>query len=127
MVTIDVYYTHIEVYPYKLGDAPRIEKIFSKYDNVTHKYVPIGYYIEDSVLYLPRGANIVLLQKIFNVNANFALDPDNYYSFDGGRMLFEPRNKIQTEAIILNILLYIKIFPKINPGKEEHSSFVSSI
>ena len=64
MVTIDVYYTHIEVYPYKLGDAPRIEKIFSKYDNVTHKYVPIGYYIEDSVLYLPRGANIVLLQKI---------------------------------------------------------------
>ena len=99
MATIDVFYTHIEVYPYKLGDVPRIEKIFSKYDTVTHKYIPIGYYIENDILYLPRGANIVLLQKIFNTKANFALEPDNYYSFNGGRMLFEPRDKIQTEAV----------------------------
>ena len=28
---------------FKKGDAKNIEKLLSKYDNVSHKYIPIGF------------------------------------------------------------------------------------
>ena len=60
---ISVYHTHIEIYPYELGDFRRIETFYSEFDIVFHKYNPIAYYYEDNTLYLPRGTSLTYLQK----------------------------------------------------------------
>ena len=99
MVTIRVLFSHVEIYPYKQGDQPRLEKMFSRYDTITHRYIPIGYYIEDEILYLPRGVNITLLQKLFNSIPSFVHECDKYEKFDSHPILLEPRDKIQYEAI----------------------------
>lgn len=99
MVTIQVLYSHVEVFPYKQGDQPRLEKMFSRYDTITHRYVPIGYYIENDILYLPRGVNITLLQKLFNSVPAYIHEPDKFTKFEAHPILLEPRSKIQLEAI----------------------------
>ena len=52
MATVRVFHTHIEVYPYELGDCPEIEYMMSKYDAVTHQRIPVGLYIKSDILYL---------------------------------------------------------------------------
>ena len=47
MAEIRVFHTHIEVYPYEAGDCPDIERMMSKYDTVTHKRIPICYFIQN--------------------------------------------------------------------------------
>lgn len=99
MPEIRVFNTHIEVFPYKKGDAKNIEKLLSKYDNVSHKYIPIGFYIEDSILYLPRGINLTLLKDTFNAIPTMVNIYDNFERISGGNMKFPPRDRIQEESI----------------------------
>ena len=99
MSEIRVFNSHIEVFPYKKGDAPNIEKLLSKYDAVKHKYVQIGFYIEDNILYLPRGINLTLLKDTFNSIPTMVNIYDNFEKTDGGNMKFPPRDRIQEEAI----------------------------
>ena len=68
--SIRIYSTHIEVFPYMKNDSPKVEKMFSKWDDVTHQYIPIGYYIENNILYLPRGTSLNLLANEFNATPN---------------------------------------------------------
>ena len=99
MAEIRVFHSHIEIYPYTLGDKPQIEKTLSKYDNVTHRYIPIGYFIQNDILYLPRGMNLSLLQKTFNTIPTMISDCDPFVKIKKGTMTYKPKNKIQEDSI----------------------------
>ena len=98
--TIKVYNTHIEVYPYNKGDVPQIEKSYSKWDNVTHKYIEIGFYISDNVLYLPRGTSMTLLANLFKTTPILVSKADSSEKIKNFiDMKYEPRDRIQQESI----------------------------
>ena len=98
--SIRVYNTHVEVYPYELGDVPRIEKMFSKWDDITHQYIPMAYYIENGVLYLPRGVSMNILVNLFNATPIPVNDSDKAFKMSQKiNMNYQPRDKIQEDSI----------------------------
>ena len=97
---IKVYRSHIEVYPYMAGENLQIEKMYSKWDDVTHQYIRIGYFILDNILYLPRGTNLAQLSQIFNSTPVFVNKSDSAHKLSKPiEMLYEPRDRIQSESI----------------------------
>ena len=99
MSDIRVFQSHIEVTPYKKGDYPTIERQMSKYDTVAHKDIPIGYYIENDTLYLPRGINISQLQLYFDTIPIPVTKCDDYGKFKKYNPLYPPKSTIQENAI----------------------------
>lgn len=99
MAEIRIFHTHIEVYPYEKGDCPEIEKMMSKYDSVTHSRIPIGYYIQNDILYLPRGVNVTLLQELFHTTPTPVTKPDTYNKIKKGTALNKPKSRMQSNAI----------------------------
>ena len=109
--TIRVYNTHIEIFPYHLGECTPLEERLSYYDAVYHRRVYLGLYIEDDVLYIPKGINIAMLQSFFGTLPHIDHDSIDYHSQLGDYHInFKPRNSIQTEAI--NFLLTKDRFDK---------------
>lgn len=98
MPEIRAYHTHIEVYPYHLGDNNRIEYMLSKYDPTIHKRIDIGFHIENDTLYIPRGISLSLLQHQFNSIPVVVNNPDPYSKLHKCEMIGTPRNRIQKEA-----------------------------
>jgi hypothetical protein len=98
-MNINLYQTHIEICPYELGSVPRLEKMLSKYDTVTHKYIPIGYYYDGYTLYIPRGVSLVLLKQLFGCQITVTNRCDEYDRIPKYQMLFDARDKIQEESI----------------------------
>jgi len=98
-MNINLYQTHIEICPYELGSVPRLEKMLSKYDAVTHKYIPIGYYYDGYTLYIPRGVSLVLLKQLFGCQITVTNRCDEYDRIPKYQMLFDARDKIQEESI----------------------------
>lgn len=97
---IKVYRSHIEIYPYMQGECIQIEKMFSKWDDVTHQYIRIGYFIFENTLYLPRGTSLTLLSQIFNATPVLVAKSDPAYKLTQTiEMMYEPRNRIQRESI----------------------------
>ena len=99
IVNIRVYSTHIKVFPYHLGDCVRLEKMLSKYDGVYHTYVPLGYYIDHDILYLPRGISLSLLQDFFGAVPTMVPEYDQYVRIKKFNMKYEPRGQIQKDSI----------------------------
>ena len=99
MADVLVYHSHIEVTPYEKGDCPEIEKLMSRYDAVTHKRIPVAYYIEDNTLYLPRGISITLLEKYFGGIPAVVPQPDPYTKIKKGVATYKPKSTIQENAI----------------------------
>ena len=98
--SIKVYHSHIEIYPYNSGDCPQIEKMYSKWDDVTHQYIRIAYFIFENTLYLPRGTNLSLLSQIFNATPILVSKSDPCHKLSNPiNMLYEPRDRIQSESI----------------------------
>ena len=98
--SIKVYHSHIEVYPYMEGECPQIEKSYSKWDEVVHQYIRIGYFILDDVLYLPRGTSLTLLSELFHATPIIINNSDPAHSIRKKiEMRYEPRNRIQSESI----------------------------
>lgn len=98
--TVKVYHTHIEVSPYKKGDAPQLEKTLSGRDLKYGQYYRLCYYIDKSTdtLYIPRGVSIPYLNKTFNTMAMPMVTPDPYEKMNYN-ITVEPKSKIQKEAI----------------------------
>ena len=96
--TINVYHTHIEIYPYEAGEVRRIENMFSIFDQVFYKMIPVAYYISDDRLYLPRGTNLHLLETIFGTTPTIITTSDPIKSIKINRTI-EPRSDIQKEAV----------------------------
>ena len=61
---IDVFNTHIEIYPYSLGDIPVIEKMYTAIDHHSGMLVPSGFLIDTGTRYIPRGTPISRLEYI---------------------------------------------------------------
>lgn len=97
--SIRVYHTHIEVSPYKKGEVFSIEKHFSTWNNIAHRYDSGVYLIDDDTLYLPRGMNIMNLENTFNTKATMMYDHDPYKAFNDVKMTVEPRDALQKDCI----------------------------
>lgn len=98
-VLIRVFHTHIEVYPYSKGDKPRLEKYLSKYDRVTHSFIPMCYYILNDVLYMPRGVQIGLLVKEFNTTPVVVRNYDKFELIEHGESTLKPKSNIQAQGM----------------------------
>lgn len=97
---VKVFHSHIEIYPYSQGDCTQIEKMYSKWDDVTHKYIRIAYFIFDNILYLPRGTSLSLLSTLFNTTPIFVNKHDPACKLSSSiEMRYGPRDRIQSESI----------------------------
>ena len=99
MKEIRVYRTHIEVYPYEQGEQDELEKSLSIWDDVFYRFIPIGYYIENRVLYLPRGYSLSKLEKMFHSEPRVRLIYDDYDGLLGVESNFTPRDEAQIESM----------------------------
>lgn len=99
-MNIDVYNTHIEVYPYSFGDYPIIESWYTAKDKFTNTDFPCGYLIQDNKLYLPRGTSISHLESMTGGVVKFIKQSDPHEKMTTKFYpLYEPRNEIQEESI----------------------------
>lgn len=97
---LDIYNTHMELYPYTKDDYPVIEAMYTATDKFTGNDFACGYMIEDGKLFLPRGTHIAKIESITGARADYTHESDpvesmsrQYYS------LFDPRDRIQEESI----------------------------
>ena len=95
---IIVYPTHIEVYPYEWGNVRRIEDQYSVWDPIYYKSIPVAYTVINNTLYLPRGASVAELERIFDTPAYIDndIDPDDKIEITTD---ITPKSKIQGDAI----------------------------
>jgi len=100
MTNLDIYNTHIEIYPYSKGDLPVIENMYTAQDKFSGNDFPCGYLIDNGKLYIPRGTSISRLEDLLGVKAKFINDSDPSEEMDNYHSpLYEPRNEIQEESI----------------------------
>ena len=102
MSKINVFNTHIEINNYEFGDCQKLENYFRVYDPVRHSYYYIGMYYDENnkKLYLPRGIDIWLVEKLFNENAH--VNTNKYYKYDTHDDIYIkylPRDDIQKQAL----------------------------
>lgn len=103
---IRIFNTHIEVYPYTKGECPVIENMLSRNEMIYKSHghpvfrkEAFGYYINDGVLYLPRGFNTSILESHFNEEGFVVNGDDPFEKISSGEPQVEPNTEIQKEAI----------------------------
>lgn len=96
---VKLYRTHIEISPYRKGDISDFEKNMSIYDKATHKWKPLSYYIENDILYVPRGISSKVIEKYFYKEPIPVYNPDEYLPITEGGGNYPPKNTIQEDAI----------------------------
>lgn len=97
---LDVYNTHMELYPYVKDDYPVIQDMYTATDKFTGNYFACGYMIEDSKLYLPRGTHIGKIESVTGVRAEYIRESDPYKTMSKQYYsLYDPRDKLQEESI----------------------------
>lgn len=99
-LTLDVYNTHMELYPYKQFDQLWLEKQYTAVDKFQNTDYACGYIIHEGKMYLPRGTSISKLEytsqcKVNEINES---DPAEYMSRHHSAY-YEPRNRVQTDSI----------------------------
>lgn len=97
---INVFHTHIEINRYELGDAPNLEKLLSVWNDSTFTLEPTGYHYDEEKkrLYIPRGCDIGILERMFGYSANIIYNPDSYDEISM-RIIKTPKDDIQRLAI----------------------------
>lgn len=104
MAEIRIFHTHIEVYPYKKGDCPQLERMLSKKVTVTirpyrYRYEQFAFYIQNDILYIPRGVNTSQLQSWFRTDPTVVYEPDPFAKIKKGSPKLKPKNQLQSDAI----------------------------
>jgi superfamily II DNA or RNA helicase len=102
--TITMYNTHTEVTPYEKGECEQLENYLSKRVyvskyNHSYKIQPLCYYIEDGILYLPRGITSTELQRYFHTRTQLSVDHDPRSTFRNGRALEPAKSRIQQNGM----------------------------
>lgn len=99
-MNLDVYNTHMELYPYAKDDYPIIEDMYTATDKFSGNEFACGYLIDDGKLYLPRGTHIGKIEAITGAKVTYNRESDpvskmsrKHYS------IYDPRNKVQEESI----------------------------
>ena len=99
-VNLDVYNTHIEIYPYKQFDQPWLEEQYTATDKFSGNEYACGYIIDDGKLYIPRGTSVSKLEVVLDCVANDSHDSDPMEHMSRVHSsYYEPRNKIQEDSI----------------------------
>lgn len=101
MYNIDVYNTHIEISPYKIGDIPKLEKMCAVYIKAEYRYEPLGFYYDESseILYIPRGISIPWLETNLNSKCKIHYEYDKFKKISHVELTGLPRDDIQKNAI----------------------------
>lgn len=101
MYNIDVYNTHIEIHPYKLGDVPKIEKACSVYIKAEYRYESIGFYYDEhaEILYVPRGLSLTWLESLFDSKCIIHSEYDKSKNISNIRLTGAPRDETQKASI----------------------------
>ena len=100
MLKLDVYNTHMELYPYVKDDYRVIENMYTAIDKHTQKEVPCGYLIENSKLYLPRGTSVSKLEYIVGTEANYIQESDPIEKMSREfKSMYDLRNKLQEDSV----------------------------
>jgi superfamily II DNA or RNA helicase len=76
-----------------------VERLLSRYDAPTHKVIPVGYFVQNDILYLPRGFNTTILEREFHTTPTLVNKCDEYCKIKKGVPKFEPKSIIQENAI----------------------------
>lgn len=93
------YNTHYEISEYNLGDVPRLEKHFSRWDPIIPRYIPYYYYDnERQVLYIPRGCDSNFIANVTGKPVTFVKKskPKRKFIFTVGNL---PRDNYQRKMI----------------------------
>lgn len=105
MNKIEIRHTSIVVNNYDWGDCPKLENYFAVYDPVpgrsnfkTKRYLGIYYNVETKQLYLPRGMDIYLVERLLSERATMVAKADPYDYIDV-KLRYLPRDDIQKEAL----------------------------
>lgn len=97
---LDVYNTHMELYPYTKNDYPIIEDMYIATDKYTDTEYACGYLIEEGKLYLPRGTSISKIEHITGVTANYIQESDPIEKMEQTHYaLYDPKNELQEKAV----------------------------
>lgn len=97
---LDVFNTHMELYPYTKDDYPALEDLYTAVDKFSQKEFPCGYMIEDGKLFLPRGTPISKIEAMTKVKANLITESDPIEQMAKRfSSLYDPRDMLQEESI----------------------------
>lgn len=97
MAELRVFHSHLELYPYEKGQCKPLEKMMSKWNGFT--YVPFGLYLQNGILYLPRGLNTSLIAQYTGARISMEMRYDSYKKLTRGVMKFPPKSEYQKQAI----------------------------
>ena len=104
MPKLEVKSTSIVVNNYTIGDIPQLEKCFRIWNPTKHRYEyhEILYYNEEKKqLYLPRGMDISLIERLVGHKAVIAntYSINNYQIYKDIKLKYPPKNDVQKEAL----------------------------
>ena len=105
MSKIDVYNTAIIINDYEMGDCPILENYFKIRVPVTktystYRYFGIHYDEKNRKLYLPRGIDVWMVEKVIGEEANVHINESNKYDkYDDFKIKSLPRDDVQKQAL----------------------------
>lgn len=106
MSNIEILNSSIIIRDYQIGSNEKLERTFSIYDKLYHKFFPKAIYYDGKDLHLPGGTDIYYVTNsdfsdniINNRNHNFT----KYKILDNVKLKFAPRDEIQKQAIRFGI------------------------
>lgn len=102
MNKIDIFNTSVVINDYRLGDCEQLENYFKVYDPITHGYYYLGLYYdsENKKLYLPRGIDIWLVEKLIGTDAHVNMNCHyKYKKNDDIYIKYLPRDDVQKETL----------------------------
>ena len=90
----------IKITDYDLGDCPKLERSFQKYNPITHSMDILGMYysVKTRTLFLPRGLDLWLLKHWLEVKNYESVSPNPFDSIEI-LMKYKPRDEVQEEAL----------------------------
>ena len=99
-MNLDVYNTHMELYPYTKDDYPWIEDYYTAIDKFTQLEFPCGYIIENGKLYIPRGSPLKKIEATMKTSAVYKTKSDPRESMSRRfSSLYDLRDDIQQDAV----------------------------
>ena len=93
--------SHIEVTDYEWDDCANLQYLFTMENPQTHEYYykALDYDAENKILYLPRGMNIRLIERLLKEKAVIEHSHDHYEKTGPMNINYAPKNKTQKETI----------------------------
>ena len=98
---IEVRHTCIIIHNYRWDDKWNLQKLFSIYDKVTHKYNINGIYYDakNKDLYLPAGMDFGYIVNTFGDSIYRKVQPDPFEKMIDFKLKYKPRDEEQMQAL----------------------------